>query len=47
MRFLSDVRTPTVFWISNGWNDFVGNMAAGAGACGSCYWLHATNVNTT
>ena len=46
VRFLSDVRAPTVFWISNGWNDFVGNMAAGAGTCGSCYWLHATNVNT-
>ena len=22
---------PSVFWITNGWNDFVGNMAAGAG----------------
>ena len=30
---------PTVFWITNGWNDFVGNMAAGAGACGAAYWL--------
>ena len=30
---------PTVFWITNGWNDFIGNMAAGAGACGAAYWL--------
>ena len=35
----SDSDHPSVFWITNGWNDFIGNMAAGAGACGSCYWL--------
>lgn len=35
----SDTKKPTIFWISNGWNDFIGNMAAGAGACGACYWL--------
>ncbi|MBS0640334.1 MAG: hypothetical protein JSS43_10705, partial [Proteobacteria bacterium] len=46
IRFRSDVRIPTVFWISNGWNDFVGNMAAGAGSCGACFWLHATQNNT-
>ncbi len=23
----------------NAWNDFEGNMAAGAGTCGICYWL--------
>ena len=34
-----DYDHPTVFWISNGWNDFIGNMAAGAGACGTAYWL--------
>jgi hypothetical protein len=28
-----------VFWITNGWNDFVGNMAAGANACGAAYWF--------
>jgi hypothetical protein len=28
-----------VFWITNGANDFVGNMAAGAGACGAAYWF--------
>ncbi len=36
--FRSDWAQPTVFWIMNGWNDFQGNMAAGAGTCGACYW---------
>ena len=31
----SDYQYPAVFWISNGWNDFIGNMAAGAEACGT------------
>lgn len=35
----SDFSQPTVFWLMNGWNDFQYNMAAGAGACGACYWL--------
>jgi len=35
----SDIFNPSVFWIMNGWNDFQYNMAAGAGACGVCYWL--------
>jgi cell migration-inducing and hyaluronan-binding protein len=35
----SDYRSPSVFWITNGWNDFSGNMAAGAGTCGACYWF--------
>ena len=35
----SDFANPSVFWIMNGWNDFQYNMAAGAGACGACYWL--------
>src|SRR5207302_7174560 len=34
----SDWVHPSVFWIMNGWNDFEGNMAAGTGACGACYW---------
>src|SRR5215475_5794144 len=37
--FYTDFDHPTIFWIMNGWNDFVGNMAAGAGTCGACYWL--------
>jgi cell migration-inducing and hyaluronan-binding protein len=44
--YRSDSEYPTVFWISNGWNDFQGNMAAGAGACGAAYWLvPASNMN--
>jgi cell migration-inducing and hyaluronan-binding protein len=35
----SDYMFPTVFWITNGWNDFIGNMAAGAGAGGASYWF--------
>jgi hypothetical protein len=38
IRFGSDKSTPSVFWITNGWNDFQGNMAAGAAFCGVCYW---------
>jgi len=34
----SDYAQPTVFWIMNGWNDIEYNMAAGANACGVCYW---------
>jgi hypothetical protein len=37
--YRSDVEHPTVFWIANGWNDFIGNMAAGAGTCGAAYWF--------
>jgi hypothetical protein len=37
--FASDIQQPSVFWITNGWNDFVGNMAAGACACGAAYWF--------
>jgi hypothetical protein len=33
-----DWEHPSVYWISNGWNDIEGNMAAGAGSCGMCYW---------
>ena len=35
----SDIDHPSVFWMTNGWNDFRYNMAAGAGTCGVCYWL--------
>lgn len=37
--YRSDYDHPTVFWIMNSWNEFVGNMAAGAGTCGAGYWL--------
>jgi len=35
----TDIDHPAVFWITNGYNDFAYNMAAGAGTCGACYWL--------
>ena len=44
--FNSDVANPTVFWIMNGWNDFQYNMAAGANACGVCYWLLPAQIST-
>jgi hypothetical protein len=37
--FHSDIDHPSVFWMTNGWNDFEYNMAAGATSCGVCYWL--------
>ena len=35
----TDADHPTVFWISNGWNSFGYNVAAGANSCGVCYWF--------
>jgi hypothetical protein len=37
--YTSDADHPTVFWITNGWNDFQYNFAAGANSCGVCYWF--------
>jgi hypothetical protein len=37
--YTSDVDHPTVFWITNGWNDLEYNFAAGANTCGVCYWF--------
>ncbi len=34
----SDWQNPTLFWISNGWNDFQYNFASSAETCGVCYW---------
>ena len=39
LPYRSDNEYPTMFWITNGWNNFQGNMAAGAAACGVCYWF--------
>ncbi len=38
LKYHSDSQYPSVFWITNGWNALAGNMAAGAGTCGACYW---------
>ena len=37
--FHSDYDHPTIFWLTNGWNDLRYNVAVGAGTCGACYWL--------
>ncbi len=42
----TDIDHPSVFWITNGWNEFVYNMAAGAGSCGACYWLVPASNST-
>ena len=45
MPFRSDYNHPSVFWITNGWNDFEYNFAAGAATCGACYWWLPTAVS--
>ena len=42
LKYHSDALYPSVFWITNGWNSIAGNMAAGAGTCGACYWIPST-----
>jgi hypothetical protein len=39
LKYAGDAIHPSVFFISNGYNTFEDNMAAGAGACGACYWI--------
>ena len=46
LPYRSDYDHPTVFWITNGWNDFQYNMAAGAGTCGACYWMVNAAIST-
>ena len=38
LKYHSDSQYPSVFWLTNGWNTVAGNMAAGTGTCGACYW---------
>ncbi len=40
----SDVDHPTIFWITNAYNDFEYNMASGADTCGACYWLVPASI---
>jgi len=39
MATQSDYVTPAIFLIANPYNTYEHNMAVGAGACGSCYWI--------
>jgi hypothetical protein len=43
--FHSDVDHPTIFWITNAYNDFEYNMASGADTCGACYWLVPSSIS--
>ncbi|HUO04919.1 MAG TPA: hypothetical protein VMU16_06950 [Candidatus Binataceae bacterium] len=43
--FHSDWDHPAVFWITNAWNKFAGNMAVGAGTCGACYWFVPAGIS--
>ncbi len=45
MPYRSDYNHPSVFWITNGWNDFEYNFAAGAATCGACYWWIGSGVS--
>jgi hypothetical protein len=45
VKYGSDKDMPSVFWITNGWNDFQGNVAAGAGFCGFCYWQVPASIS--
>ncbi len=42
MPYRSDYNHPSIFWITNGSNDFQYNFAAGAATCGACYWWLGT-----
>ena len=45
MAYRSDVINPSIFWMTNGWNDFEYNVAVGAGTCGACYWPVLASVS--
>lgn len=44
LSLAGDYIHPSVFLISNGYNDFIGNMAVGAGTCGACFWFAPAEV---
>jgi hypothetical protein len=41
----SDALFPTMFWIMNAYNEFVGNKAVGVYGLGPCYWLFDAQVS--
>ncbi|MCB8881474.1 hypothetical protein ACELLULO517_14585 [Acidisoma cellulosilytica] len=45
VRYRSDAVNPSIFWITNGWNELAGNMAVGAGTCGTCFW-YVPSINS-
>lgn len=43
--YRSDAGHPAVFHITNAYNTFEDNMAAGAGTCGACYWIVPSKIS--
>lgn len=41
----SDAVYPTMFWMMNAYNEFVGNQAVGVHGFGSCYWPLSSSVS--
>ena len=41
----SDASYPTMYWMMNAWNEFVGNQAVGTGGFGVCYWPLDSSVS--
>jgi|GEM_PF-7000917 len=41
----ADSTYPTMFWMMNAWNEFVGNQAVGLGGFGVCYWPLSSSVS--
>lgn len=41
----SDAVYPTMFWIMNAYNEFVGNQAVGVHGFGACYWPLSSSVS--
>lgn len=42
---ISDTASPTMFWVMNAWNEFVGNAAVGVMGFGACFWLLGSTVS--
>ena len=41
----SDSVYPTMYWMMNAYNDFVGNAAVGVGGFGVCYWPLSSSIS--
>ena len=45
LRVGSDTYMPTMYWMMNAYNEFVGNAAVGVHGFGSCFWLLGSGVS--
>ena len=41
----TDTFQPSAFWMTNMWNDWVGNAASGVAGIGVCYWFSTISVS--